>query len=120
MIRDEYIRDAVVDRVVDGDTLDLMVDLGFGTFKKIRVRLLGIDCPEIRGKEKVAGRAAREFVTRLRIQTPSRVSVKTTKYKKGKYGRYLAEVYSRYADCEDEQSWNSKIIESGHGVSTEK
>ncbi len=49
-------------RVVDGDTIDVRVDLGFQITQVIRVRLKGINTPELRGKEKAAGMLAKDVV----------------------------------------------------------
>jgi micrococcal nuclease len=81
--------DALVTRVVDGDTFDLQIDLGFGIIKKTRLRLYGIDTPEIRGEESARGLAVKEAV-RILIEGKM-VRVKTHKFK-GKYGRYVAKV----------------------------
>ena len=119
-VRDTYVRAAKVLRVVDGDTVDLMVDCGFGIHHKIRARLKGVNCPELRGEEREAGVAAREFVFALSLRALDRVFVKTTKYRKGKYGRYLAEVWNRYEhDGESLKSWAELIVENGHGEETE-
>ena len=53
---------ATVTRVVDGDTIDAMVDLGFSTHKKVRIRMMGINAPESRTRnleEKAKGLAAK-------------------------------------------------------------
>ena len=53
---------AKVIRVVDGDTVDALVDLGFSTFKKVRIRMMGINAPESRTRdleEKAKGLAAK-------------------------------------------------------------
>ena len=83
---------ARVTRVVDGDTVDLLIDLGFNIHIKQRVRLDGIDTPETRTKdkrEKIKGLAAKQFVTD-KIGDKF-VIVKTEK--KGKYGRCLAVIW---------------------------
>ena len=57
-----YIYNAKLDRVVDGDTVDALVDLGFDTWKKVRIRLVGINAPESRTRdleEKARGLAAK-------------------------------------------------------------
>jgi len=46
-----YTYNAKVDRVIDGDTLDALVDLGFDTWKKVRIRFQGIDAPESRTRD---------------------------------------------------------------------
>lgn len=83
-------------RVVDGDTVDVMLDLGLSTFVRERIRLKDIDTPEIFGMKKESeefqrGMAAKEFVSE-RI-ADKHVWVKTHKDKTGKYGRYLGEIF---------------------------
>ena len=83
---------AVVTRVVDGDTYDMDVDLGFGLTADIRVRLNGVDTPETwrpkSEEERVHGVEASDFVEALIDK--SEVVVHT--YKLGLYGRYSADV----------------------------
>lgn len=79
--------------VYDADTCTVLLDLGFNTFRKERVRLYGIDTPELRTrnkKEKEAGYFARDFVRELILD--KEVTIKTYKDKKGKFGRYLVEI----------------------------
>ena len=83
-------------RVVDGDTLDLEIDLGFSVFVRERIRLLGIDTPEVYGVKKEseeyqAGKLASNRVTELIMGKD--LIIETSKDAKGKYGRYLALVY---------------------------
>lgn len=92
-----YQYNAMVVRVVDGDTLDLMVDLGFDIFQKMRVRLFGIDTPEIYGvkrdsEEYSKGKLASDFVKKI-LHPGTKVSMNSVKDKRGKYGRYLATVF---------------------------
>lgn len=82
--------------VVDGDTVDLMVDLGFSVHHKIRVRLYGVNTPESRTKdaaEKEMGLKAKEF-TKDWLTNHKVVFIKTIVDKNEKYGRVLAEIYS--------------------------
>ena len=78
-------------KVVDGDTIDVSVDLGFKVWlRKERVRLLGINTPESRTRnlaEKKMGLASKE---RLKELLPKRVIIRTSKDGKGKFGRILA------------------------------
>lgn len=80
-------------RVVDGDTVDVDIDLGFDTWRLCeRIRLYGIDTPECRTRnatEKKAGFLAKDYVERLLQQ--GRTYPLTTK-EKGKYGRYLGTI----------------------------
>ncbi len=79
-------------RVYDGDTITVDIDLGFGiTINSQKVRLLGINTPEIRGASREAGLKSRD---ELRKQIGNKwVKITTQKDKKGKYGRWLAEVW---------------------------
>lgn len=90
----EYAIKEVV-RVVDGDTVDIIIDLGFSLTKKERVRLAGIDTPESRTRdleEKAMGIESKEFLERrLKDGVPSGLKVRTEK--DGKYGRMLGWVY---------------------------
>lgn len=87
---------AKVVRVVDGDTLDLMVDLGFTVYVRIRARLEGIDTPETYGVKKgsaewVAGMESKKAVLAWLVKHGRSVTIKTTKGT-GKYGRWLATI----------------------------
>jgi micrococcal nuclease len=83
---------AYVRRVYDGDTITVDIDLGFGmTACNQKVRLLKINAPEIRGKERPKGLKSRDA---LRSKIANKwIIIKTKKDKKGKYGRWLAEVW---------------------------
>jgi len=81
-----------LDRVVDGDTVDLFVDLGFNIAHKIRTRLLDYDAPETRTRdlaEKARGYAAKAYAEELLTNAESLI-VHT--HKTGKYGRWLADI----------------------------
>jgi len=83
-------------RVVDGDTVDVMVDLGFNVSKKVRVRLLGIDAPETRTKdldEKKKGREAKAFTTVLLTQNNDETEVVLESTKIDSFGRSLGYIY---------------------------
>jgi len=87
---------AKVLNVVDGDTVDLMIDLGFNVHHKIRVRLFGVNAPESRTKdasEKEMGLKAKSF-TKDWLDRHQWVFVNTIPDKNDKYGRILARVYS--------------------------
>lgn len=90
--------DAVVTKVYDGDTITVDIDLGFGTWiKGEKIRLYGINTPEVRGSEKVRGLAVRDYVRSLILGKTVKLHTvkkpKTTRGKKGKYGRYLGFVF---------------------------
>ena len=88
-----YIYKAELIRVVDGDTVDLVIDLGFDTSRKERFRLYGVDAPEMNTKE---GKEAKAWLEDA-IRPPEPIYVQTiqleTKAKRDKYGRFLAVLY---------------------------
>ena len=90
-----YEYSCTVDRVVDGDTIDVILDLGFDILYRSRVRLYGIDTPESRTRdkdEKVRGKLASAFLQEA-IDNGSRVVIETKlKDSKGKFGRVLGNV----------------------------
>jgi micrococcal nuclease len=89
---DLYTYNARVIHIVDGDTLDVMVDLGFRTFVVKRLRLARINCPEM---NTINGLKAAEQVEHL-LPTNTPITFKSTKL--DKYGRSIAEVYYKGAD----------------------
>ena len=77
-------------KVVDGDTIDLDIDLGFNIHIRERVRLYGVNTPEVRGSEKKSGMAAKAFVKWWLQVDKGPIMVRTVKDKRGKFGRMLA------------------------------
>jgi micrococcal nuclease len=110
-----YTYRAQVLHVVDGDTLDLMVSLGFDMHYKARFRLGGVNTPESYGPTACdEGRAAKQFLSDL-LPVGTLVVVKTSKDKKEKYGRFLAEVYMLDAKGVPlSQPVNALMVEKGH------
>ena len=103
---------ATIRRVVDGDTVDITLDLGFDILYNNRIRLLGIDTPESRTRdleEKKLGLAAKERVREL-CPVGSTVTVKTPKDGRGKFGRILGEIYVGDVNV------NKLLVEEGHAV----
>ena len=86
-----YEYNATVLQVYDGDTITIEVDLGFKISQTIKVRLAGIDTPEVKGSERERGLMVRDWL-RDKI-LGKEVCIKTYKDKTGKYGRYIAEVF---------------------------
>jgi len=105
-----------VARVVDADTLDVIVDLGFFITCRMRLRLKGVNAPEIRGPERPRGLAAKEFV--LNKVPPGKTIVVNT-YKIGKYGRYIADLFFHETSDEPEviltqgQCLNQLLLDEG-------
>ena len=105
-------------RVVDGDTADLLLDLGCDVHLKIRVRLYGLNAPETHGiskdsEEYQKGVEAKNFLEQL-IEDRQLI-VKTYRDRKGKYGRYLAEIWLR-EDYPDKPSVNQRLLDGGYAV----
>jgi len=85
---------AMLMRVVDGDTVDLSVDLGFRVYTKLRVRLTGIDTPEVRGIERPEGLVAKAYVeAALGKNFAADFGIVIRTNKTGKYGRWLADIF---------------------------
>ncbi len=86
-----YTYNATILRVIDGDTVDASIDLGFNISHKIRIRLLGIDTPETRTRdleEKERGLQAKYRLVELLDSVENKCLVQT-RSNKGKYGRWL-------------------------------
>ena len=87
-----YEYNCTVERVVDGDTIDVVLDLGFDILYKSRVRLFGIDTPESRTRdldEKARGKMAGAFLENA-INNGKKVVIQTKlKDSRGKFGRVL-------------------------------
>ena len=102
-----------VTKVVDGDTIDVDIDLGFDISFSSRVRLAGIDTPESRTTdkmEKALGLEAKAFL-KHEIESAKSVVIKTEKMDSSeKYGRILGWVFLDGAN----KSINEKMIEVGH------
>lgn len=104
---------ATVERVVDADTLDLLISVGFGIYKKERIRLARVDAWETRGDERIQGVKAKEFVEDV-LHAVTEVTITTIKDKKGKYGRYIAEVLIPYEG--KNVNLGDLLVEKGHAT----
>ena len=106
-------------RVVDGDTVDVDIDLGFGVWMhKERVRMMGIDTPESRTRDKVEkafGLASKERLKELlpigSIQILKTEIDRSGEDKKGKFGRILGDFIT-----EDDRRCTTILVEEGHAV----
>lgn len=86
---------AALVRVVDGDTVDLDVDLGFHVRVRERFRLYGINAPEVRTRdleEKARGKATSDRLREI-LESADEIVVETFKDRQGKFGRWLARLY---------------------------
>ena len=102
-----------VENIVDGDTIDVVIDLGFDILFQSRVRLAGIDTPESRTKdlaEKALGLESKEYLKK-HLKDAKSVVIKTEKMDSSeKYGRILGWVYVNG----DTESLNDKMINDGY------
>jgi len=104
-----YRYNARIDRVVDGDTVDALVDLGFDTWKKVRIRMMGINTPESRTRdleEKKRGLAAKDRL----IELLGEGNFILQSHGVGKYGRCLGELFV------EDININQQLITEGHAV----
>lgn len=100
---------AIIREVYDGDTVTADIDLGFHTWiHGEKLRLYGIDAPEMRGEERPQGIRSRDWL-RNRI-LGKEVLIHTIQDRKGKYGRYLAETYL------DGSKINDELVSNGMAV----
>ena len=103
-----YSYNAVADRVVDGDTVDALIDLGFNVWIKKRIRLHGIDAPESRTRdleEKAKGLAAKDKLVQLLAANGNKFVL--ISHGVGKYGRCLGEILI------NDESINLLLIKEG-------
>lgn len=92
--------------VYDGDTVTAKVDLGFLHFQIMKLRLYGIDTPELRGPEREQGLVVRDIVREMILD--KEVEIHSYKDKQGKFGRYLATIII------DGVNLNQWLIDNGH------
>jgi micrococcal nuclease len=92
---------AIVDKVVDGDTVDLSIDLGFDIWHRARVRINGIDTPE---KWFDYGKVVKQYVA----DTLESKKVEIVSFKTDKYGRYLIDLY---VDTIPGKTFNQHLID---------
>jgi len=100
---------ATLDKVIDGDTVDLIIDLGFDIKIKQRVRLLGIDTPELRGKTELEKQAA--LISKEKVEDlleGKEIFVSSKKEGADKYNRYLAEIFI------DDMNINKYLLDNGY------
>ena len=104
-------------RVVDGDTCDALIDLGFNTWVKKRIRFKGVDTWECRTRdleEKKKGLAAKEFTKNL-LENSDDGKFALRSYGVGKYGRVLGDLFVKG----ETKSVNDLLLENGHAYEYE-
>ena len=119
MVAPNYIYRCKVTRVVDGDTVDADIDLGFNMIYKERIRLMGIDTPESRTRnkrEKTLGKASKARLQELvksnnpgvRGKKGTPIYLQTSKEGKGKFGRILGTLWVGTTNI------NEQLVAEGH------
>ena len=106
-----------LERVVDGDTCDALIDLGFNTWVKKRIRFKGVDTWECRTRdkeEKVKGLAAKAFTKDL-LENSDNGKFALRSHGVGKYGRVLGELFVKG----ETKSVNDLLLENGHAYEYE-
>lgn len=105
-----YTYRATVVSIYDGDTWTVDIDCGFGIWlREQKLRLYGVDTPELRGDEREAGIVARDWCRDLAPEGTN-IILETMKDKTGKYGRWLAVIWLDALDV----SVNTALIQNGH------
>ncbi|MCI3279103.1 thermonuclease family protein [Streptomyces cylindrosporus] len=95
------------DKVIDGDTLDVLADVGFGIHVQQRIRLLGINCPE---HGTVGGDDATAYTKAWLEQHGPDLVLRTVKDRREKFGRYLGQIIA------GGRMLNNDLVTSGHAV----
>jgi micrococcal nuclease len=109
-----YHYQGIVREVYDGDTCTVDIDLGLHTWVHgEKLRLSRIDAPEMRGPERPEGTISRDFLRSMILG--KEIIIQTAKDTKGKYGRYLAEIWLN----QDGDNWtniNDLLVEQGYAI----
>lgn len=107
-------------KVLDGDTVDVRADLGFGLTANLRIRVLGVDTPELHAPDPAPGAAARGFTTAWLAQHTGGLTVRTVKagpasmgVGDGHFGRWLGDITTAGGE-----SLTGALIAAGHGKAT--
>jgi micrococcal nuclease len=104
---------AQVQSVYDGDTCRVDIDLGLGIWiRNEKLRLVRINAPEMTGPDKARGEASRDFLRGL--IDGREIIIETVKDQRGKYGRYLAEIWIGHDGVW--QNVNNALVAAGHAV----
>ena len=104
---------AKIHRIIDGDTVDVTIDLGFEMTTKQRVRLYGINTPETRTRdleEKARGKAAKARLLELLNDCGRKIVLRTTK--RGKYGLILGKLLHPVTL----ENFNQTLLKEGHAT----
>ena len=114
-----YVYNAKLLRVIDGDTVDALIDLGFDTWVKKRIRLYGIDTPETRTRDKEEKKKGLEAKARvIEVLERNNNEIILTSLGVGKYGRCLGEIKFTKSYIKSNKyhgkSLNTMLVKEGH------
>ena len=119
----EYVYQCRAERVIDGDTVYLLIDLGFSTHTAVRARLHGIDAPELTGETKKEGLASKAYLEKLlepwqfehgAVLLCRVYKRKSTSRGTDKYGRWLMVLWSSEHSDGKANTINQQMLEAGH------
>lgn len=113
MIKTNYIYDAVVTKVVDGDTIDATVDLGFTVSVNVRFRLNDVNTMEMKDTDPIKRESA-QLAKQFMIDKLLNKIIVISSYKTDKYGRWLADIYL------NDEKINDTLIKEGLAVQYKK
>lgn len=108
---DVYQYRATIVRIIDGDTVEAEIDLGFDVHVRQTLRLAGINAPEPKGRTREQGDDATIHLANL-IEDGGRITVHTEQDKRGSFGRYLATLWGERGVT----SINQQMVDDGHAV----
>lgn len=100
-------------RVIDGDTVDAEIDLGFGVYMKQRVRLYGINTPDSRSKDQTERESGLASKQRLTEVLSKEFIIETILNKRGKFGRILGVIYIT-KETGERESVNNILVAEGY------
>lgn len=109
-----YVYNIEVIRVIDGDTIDASIDLGFDVKIKKRIRFMGINTPESRTRDLEETRPSGQQRVAELLDTATEVQV--VSHGVGKFGRCLGEIDFCCPDSLTMKNLNKQLIEEGHAV----
>ena len=111
-----YTYSAKLIRVIDGDTVDLEIDLGFDISIRQRLKLYGVDTPDSRSVNSDTKQKGLEAKQRLTELLPRQFKINTILNKRGKYGRVLGTIFVNDKETGEEINVNELMVKEGHAV----
>ena len=112
MIIPDYSRFCTVHRVIDGDTMEALVDLGFRRFSRERVRIAYMDAPETHGETRAAGDAATGVAKQWLAVAQNAGPLILVSHKADSFGRWLGTLYSQGTG----ESLADAMMAAGHAI----